>query len=369
MKKKLLSLFLVVFLLTASMLVGCGNDSNKSAKPFDYDLSKYMAMGEYKGLKITVKPVAQVTDADVKNEIEMNRESNAKTEEVKEGTIKEGDVANIAFVGKIDGKEFEGGSTEAMDLTIGSGQFIEGFEAGLIGAKIGETKVLNLTFPDQYPNNPDLAGKPVEFTVTINSLKNKVLPEYNLEFVKATSDFDTFEAYEANVRSTLEKRNVEAQKSEKRNAIWEEVSKAAEFKSYPPELEDRKAKERVTLEEYAKQNGTDLDTLIASMQMTKEEFDKYIDSYVTQILENEMMTYYIARAEGIEVTDKNYEKERDALFAEVGIASEEEYQQYFGVPSEGETLKDKITSSILLQKVITFLLEEAVVTEEATTES
>ncbi|MDE7257698.1 MAG: FKBP-type peptidyl-prolyl cis-trans isomerase, partial [Lachnospiraceae bacterium] len=106
------------------------------------------------------------------------------TEEVTGRAVENGDTANIDFVGYIDGEAFDGGTGTGYDLTIGAHQFIDGFEDGLIGVNIGETVSLNLKFPDPYERNPDLAGVPVIFEVTVNSISKQVTPELNDEFVQ-----------------------------------------------------------------------------------------------------------------------------------------------------------------------------------------
>src|SRR5665648_744326 len=118
------------------------------------------------------------------------------------GKIENGDIANIDFEGKLDGVAFEGGTSKAYDLNVGAGQFIPGFEEGLIGVETGKTVDVNVTFPKDYASK-ELAGKPVVFTVKVNSISRPVTPEYNLDFVKANSKFTTIEEYEAGIKQEL----------------------------------------------------------------------------------------------------------------------------------------------------------------------
>ena len=112
----------------------------------DYKALDYVKLGDYKGLEVTLASI-DVTDEEVEQQVETNLNNNDKSEEIKEGTVENGDVANIDYEGKLNGKAFDGGTAEGYDLTIGSGSFIDGFEDGLIGKKIGDTVDLNLTFP------------------------------------------------------------------------------------------------------------------------------------------------------------------------------------------------------------------------------
>ena len=150
--------------------------AEEAEEPSDYvsafdlgDINEYVELGEYKNIRVTAQDT-EVTDEEVEEELNSQVENSVPDyEKITEGTVAEGDVANIDFVGRMDGEEFDGGSGEDFNLTIGSGQFIEGFESGLIGKNIGETVVLDLSFPEDYSKTkPELNGKPVEFTVTIN---------------------------------------------------------------------------------------------------------------------------------------------------------------------------------------------------------
>ena len=132
----------------------------------DIDVEKCVTLGQYKGITVE-KTIQAVTDEDVENEIQSALASYPVEQEGREA--QEGDTVNIDYVGRIDGEEFEGGSDTGADLLLGSGQFIEGFEDGLIGATAGETRVLDLTFPSDYTE--ELSGKDVEFTVTVNAVK------------------------------------------------------------------------------------------------------------------------------------------------------------------------------------------------------
>ena len=160
-------------------------------QPYDYDLSEYVKVGDYKGLDYSIAEVS-VTDEEVDTEIDSRLQSAATTETVTEGKVEDGDSINIAFAGTIDGEEFEGGSSESYDITVGTTQMIDGFVEGLIGHEIGDNVILNLKFPDDY-SNEDVAGKDVVFDVTINYKSVKVVPELDEDFVKEKCDVDRVE--------------------------------------------------------------------------------------------------------------------------------------------------------------------------------
>ena len=164
MKKKLA--MLVAGTLAASMLLsGCSsNDASND----------YVTVGGYKGIEVDdVEEPAEVTDDDVNNYIEAVRNQYATSEQITDRGVIAGDTVNIDFVGKIDGEAFDKGSAEGYDLQIGSGSFIDGFEDSIIGHTPGETFDWNGKFPDDYSNNPDLAGKDVTFTITVNYINGE----------------------------------------------------------------------------------------------------------------------------------------------------------------------------------------------------
>ena len=166
----------------------------------DYTASDYVELGEYKGLTVKIAPI-EVTDEEILAQISANAGSDAM-EDVTEGTVEEGDTANIDYVGKLDGEAFDGGTAKGYDLEIGSGTFIDGFEDGLVGVKIGDTVDLTLTFPESYPSE-ELAGKETVFTVTVNSVKR--MKELTSDLVSTITDgeYTDVDAYKESVKETL----------------------------------------------------------------------------------------------------------------------------------------------------------------------
>ena len=181
MKKQ--TVFMAAVLAAVALATGCG--AKKSEVKTDYvdDLSKYVTLGEYKGLEYE-ETSTEVTDEDVQAELDYLLESKADVEKIMDGTVADGDTVNIDFTGMRDGVAFDGGSGTGYDLTIGSNSFIDNFEEQLIGMKPGDTKEINVTFPDPYPNNPDLAGVPVVFEVTVNYICGEnIIPEMSDQFI------------------------------------------------------------------------------------------------------------------------------------------------------------------------------------------
>ncbi|MER2299173.1 MULTISPECIES: trigger factor [Pseudomonas] len=163
---------------------------------------------------------AEVADADLDNMLEVLRKQNTRFEAV-ERAAQNDDQVNIDFVGKIDGEEFAGGSAKGTQLVLGSGRMIPGFEDGLVGAKAGEERVVNVTFPEDY-QNLDLAGKAAEFTITVNSVSAPVLPELNEEFFAQFGIKEsTLEGFRTEVRKNMERELRQAIKTKVKNQVMD----------------------------------------------------------------------------------------------------------------------------------------------------
>ena len=192
--KKRIAIF-GVFVGAVAALTACGGN-------------KYVTtLGEYKSVAVTVEPKEEVTQEDIDAYIDQILSAKTTYEEV-DRAVEEGDQVNIDYVGKKDGKEFEGGSSAegGYDLVIGSNSFIDGFEEGLIGAKKGDTLDLNLTFPETY-SATELAGQDVVFTVTVNTVKESVVPELTDDYVTTLqADCKTVDEYKEYVKGLLEEK-------------------------------------------------------------------------------------------------------------------------------------------------------------------
>jgi len=163
---------------------------------------------------------AEVADADLDNMLEVLRKQNTRFEAV-ERAAQNDDQVNIDFVGKVDGEVFAGGSAKGTPLVLGSGRMIPGFEEGLVGAKAGEERVVNVTFPEDY-QNLDLAGKAAEFTITVNSVAAPVLPELNEEFFAQFGIKEsTLEGFRTEVRKNMERELRQAIKTKVKNQVMD----------------------------------------------------------------------------------------------------------------------------------------------------
>lgn len=182
-------------------------------------------IASYTGIKVK-KVEYNVTDEDVENAIKSLQERNAREVPVEGRSAKDGDITNIDYSGAIDGVKFDGGTANGQTLVLGSHSFIPGFEEGVVGMNIGETKDIDVTFPDDY-HAEELKGKKAVFTVTLNSITEKQLPEVNDEFIKDATGTDTLEEYKKQI---IEKKTAENEKKAKReneNNLLKEIVKGA----------------------------------------------------------------------------------------------------------------------------------------------
>ena len=269
----------------------------------DYRAGDYVTLGEYKGVEINA-------DEFLQQWIDSALAADAKTVEVTGRSVELGDIANIDYEGKMDGVAFEGGTAEGTDLEIGSGRFIEGFEEGIIGMEIGETRDIHLNFPDPYKGNPDLSGEPVVFTVTVNSITAKELPVLTDEYVAGlgSEDYSTVEEYKSYMYDLM--LSQEDFNTQKANAAIESAKENAVFQDMPEGMLNRMYDNLLnTAAAYAYMNGMDVG------QYTAYVYGGSPDSYETVLMDqaNMMAQHYIlmgaiAEQEGIEVTDEELEE-------------------------------------------------------------
>ena len=313
------------------------------------DVEKCVTLGDYKGVTVE-KTIQSVTDEDVQNEID-NALANYPVEV--DQAAKEGDTVNIDYVGKIDGEEFDGGSDQGADLKLGSGKFIDGFEDGLIGARKGETRTLNLTFPEDYTQ--DLAGKAVEFTVTVNAVKEPLSEPTDQWVADNIEGYDNIADYKAGIRSEQEENNAQTAENQVRYAAWTQVIDNCTINEYPETLvEVGKKLYEQQVETYAKYAGMELDAYIESSGLTQEEYQSNMEEYGKNVAAQALVCQAICDKEGFAIGDDDYQKALQDMLTEYGCTEDELIQTYG---------QDNVEQSIMLNRVSNLILENANVTE------
>lgn len=340
--------FLAATLASLMLLSGCaGSTDSATVKNID----EYIKLGNYKALEYT--PVAvEVTDEEVEYEISRIMSENATFNEITDRPIKDGDIANIDYEGLLDGTAFEGGTATGYDLSIGSGTFIPGFESQLIGVNVGESVDLDITFPEEY-GSAELAGKAVVFKVKVNSISEEIVPEFNEEFVKENSDFETVEEYRADVKASLQS---EADYADKLTLL-EMVVSSSEVLKYPQDQTNEYIEAmNKDIEQTAAQYGITVDEFLSTyLQMTPEQFQADAKSRAESTVSEELVMLAISKAENLEVSDDEYDASVERYTRSFGFESSEELISQYG--------KDLIRKQALYDKVLDFLLENAVKAE------
>ena len=225
-----------------------------------------VTLGEYKGVEVK-KEHTLVTEDDVNAEIEKERNKQAAEVSVDDRAVAEGDTVNLDYSGSVDGVKFAGGTAEGQTLKIGSHTFIPGFEEQMVGMNIGEEKDLNVTFPTEY-HAPDLAGKEAVFHVKVNSITETQLPALDDDFAKDISEFDTLDAYKADVRAKLDAQAAERDNNAFTDAVIEKVMANAtveipdamverQIDSMVRNFEARLAQQGLKLADFMKYTGQD----------------------------------------------------------------------------------------------------------------
>jgi trigger factor len=336
-----------------------GTGSTEDAGDFTLSsVKEYVTVGDYKGVEVTEisDDSLKVTDEEVEERIKAIINEYAEPEQIKEGEVKDGDTVNIDFEGKMNGEVFEGGTAENQTLAIGSNSFIDGFEEGLIGKKVGDTVTLNLKFPDEYPRSPENAGKPVDFTVKINYIEgDPVVPELNDEFAKTYSEeYATVADLRVGIRAELEASKKESAESTRMNEAWKKVSDAAEVKEYPEDIyQEYYDTQYEQYETYATSYGFDtLEAYIEESGSTMEEFEASLKEYAEMSVKNELAFRLIAEKEGIEITEEAYKEAIEEYAEQYGYEDSESFVTQVG--------KSNIVKQMLWEKVIEVILDNAV---------
>ena len=360
MNKKLLIGSGVVVAIVAVIAIILVFVNNKQSKEYNYDLSKYVKVGNYKGLEYASQK-ASVTDEEVDVEIQRRLQKAAKTENSKTGKVENGDTINISFVGKIDGKEFEGGSSESTDITVGTTQMIDGFVEGLIGKNVGESVTLNLKFPDDY-GKTDLQGKAVEFKVTINSKKKISVPKLNASFVKKNSKYKTVKEYKEGVKKELLNQKQKSIDSTVKQELWSRIINKSKAKKYPEkELNEAMSQANKLEESYkaqAQNYGMEWETYLKTVMRTdKKGFEKLKQEYAKNIVFNRMVMYSIARSENISLSNREYKKEILKILEDNGY-DEESFKKAFGKDIETYADEQNWRQKVLFDKVLDKVMKD-----------
>ena len=287
---------------------------------------------DYAALTVEVEPAAEVTDEEVENLIDSQRESRKELQEItNRSAVQEGDVVNIDYVGRIDGEEFDGGSAEGYNLEIGSGSFIEGFESGLIDQRVGDTVTLELTFPEDYGDSTK-AGVDAEFEVTINSIQQYVVPDLTDDFVAELelppdefgNTVGTVEEYRIYVRNDLIENNEKRYTQRLEEAIRTALMDKSTFKKDVPQAMIERIYDSLGLElSYkAQEFGVDLKTLMQlAYGSTEDSYLQDIKDLAAENVKKNIILKAVADAENLSISDADFQAEVEKAISKTGYTS------------------------------------------------
>lgn len=278
-------------------------------------------VADYKGIEVK-KVSTRVTKKEVEEELERIREKNARIVTVEDRDLKDGDISVIDFEGFVDGVAFDGGKGENFELTIGSGQFIPGFEDQMVGMKIGEERDVNVKFPEEY-HAENLAGKDATFKVKLHEIKEKVLPELDDEFAKDVSEFDTLEEYKKDLNKKVKERKENQAKATKEQEAIEKFIEKVEV-VIPDGMIDEEVEKMVEeMNANLSYQGLNIDQYLQYMGITLEDYKKEMRAQAEKRIKLNLGLEAVAKEEKVEVSDEEIDAKIKELSAQYGAVDDE----------------------------------------------
>lgn len=346
-----------------SKFVGQDSVSGASISLDEIDTEECVTLGTYKGVEVD----CTVSDDEIQSQIDTLLSNNPNVKKIKKGTCKKGQSVNIDYVGKMNGKKFDGGSEEGRTITLGSSGFIDGFDDGVIGMKVGEKKDVKLKFPSDYQPNPDLAGKDAVFTVTVNYIEKSEDAKFDDAFVKKNTNYKTVAEYKTKTKESL----ANSKKESAGSTAMETVEKNSKFVSVPEELKQSCSNQ---LDSYYRYMGTsngypDFKTFLTAMKMTEDAYKKTLAEGAETLAKSQLLTAAIAAKENLSVTDDEVKKQiSDAVAASASSGGEKMdentlREQFKSIYGDSITLEEYYKINLLNEKVLNMLKENAKIKE------
>lgn len=314
-------------------------------------LKPEVSLGKYKGVKVD-KADLEVTEEEIIEAIDKEREANARSISVEDRPVKDGDNTVIDFEGFVDGVAFEGGKGENYPLTIGSGAFIPGFEEQLVGAELNKEVEVKVTFPEDYQAD-NLAGKEAVFQCTVKEIKEQELPELDDEFASEVSEFDTLAEYKEDMKKQLTEQKETAAKSAKEDAVIDAIIEDAKIDVPDAMIETQ---QRQIVNDFAQRlqmQGMNIDQYFQFTGLTPEKMMEQVKPQAEKRIKSRLVLEAIVEAEKIEATEDEYQAELDKMA--------QQYQMELDKVKEmmGENEKKQIMEDLAVQKAVAFVVDNA----------
>ena len=308
-----------------------------------------VTLGDYKGIKLD-KVEYNVTVDDVQAEIDRARKQAGRRVEVTDRAVENGDIVNLDYSGSADGVKFDGGTAQGQELVIGSGSFIPGFEDGMVGMNVGETKDITVKFPENY-HAENLAGKDAVFTVTVNKIEKEELPELNDEFAKEVSKFDTLDEYRADIEKRLTEENTRRADAENENKLVEAIvnNASVEIPSCMIEHQLDHIVEEMRYRLSYMYRGMKLEDYLKYTGGTIEELREARKADAERDVKTRLTLEAIVKAENLDVTDAEVEAEIVRMAQAQGKSADELKKHVDARQTE------YIRNDILSKKLLTLL--------------
>ncbi len=328
----------------------------EKGKPFIFTaevaVKPEVSLGEYKGVAVTKADIT-VTDEEIDETVERERNNNARVITVEGRAIEEGDTAVIDYEGFVDGVPFEGGKDENHALEIGSHSFIDTFEDQLVGKNSGDELEVNVTFPEEY-HAAELAGKPAVFKVKIKEVTTKEYPELDDEFAQDVSEFDTLAEYKEDVRKSLAKQKEDAAKRTQEDEAVQKIVENSSMELPEPMIE---MQVDVMIDEFAQriaQQGLSFEQYMQFSGTTPEKLKEQVRPDAIKRIQGSLVLEQIVKEENIEASEEEVEAEIQKMADAYGMETDK-IKEVMG-DSERESMK----KDIALQKAVEFIMEHSV---------
>jgi trigger factor len=325
----------------------------EKGKPFIFTaevaVKPEVTLGKYIGVTVT-KVDTEVTDEEIDEAINKERENNARIVSVEDRAIESGDTAVIDFEGFVDGVAFEGGKGENHSLEIGSGSFIPGFEDQLIGKNVGDDVDVNVTFPEEY-HAPDLAGKEAVFKVKVHEIKAKELPELDDEFAQDVSEFDTVAEYRDSVKAKLQENKDNAAKRAQQDEAIKKIVEKSQME-LPDAMIDTQCEDMINqFAQQMAQQGLSMDQYMQFSGLTLDQLKEQVRPEAIERIQSSLVLEQIAKEENIEITDEDIDAEIEKMAAMYNMEADK-LKGYMG-----DEEKEGMKKDLAIQKAVDLITE------------
>ena len=322
----------------------------------EYDVNELVELAEYKGVEVD----CTVTDEEVQSEIDELLEENPDVTEIKEGTAKTGDKVNIDYSGALDGEKFDGGTAEDQEITLGESGMIDGFDDAIIGMKVGETKDAELTLPDPYENNPDLAGKKTVFTMKLNYIVEESPATFDDAFVKAHTDYKTVDEYKEKTKEEL----AQAKKDDAGGTAMSKVFDESTVSNVPVTLVlAEKEALRVQYTAQAEMYGMTLESMMAMSGMTEDQFEQMLEESAREITKQQLVCEAIAIKENIDFSDTAIDAYINDMVEKNGSTVDDIKSSYATYYGEAMPFERYMRDAYIYEKVLELVGDNAKIIE------